>query len=82
MDKNGKIITELSPELAAKIWRQIERKRYNEKVSKDVLLHNLKQVKAEMGKLKKKFYKEQLPIAGISKCMDIITNKIGKINGK
>jgi len=80
MDKNGKVITELSDELAAKIWRQIERKRYNEKVSKEAVLHHLKQCKAEMGKLKKQFEREQLPIAGISRCMDIITNKIAKIN--
>lgn len=76
------LVTELTSELAEKIWKGLERKRYNEKVSKDVVLHNLKQVKAEMGKLKKQFERQQLPIAGINKCMDIITNKIAKINGK
>lgn len=82
MENKPKIVTELTPTLAEKIFKSIMRRQYNEKVSKDVVLHNLKQVKAEMGKLKKQFETEQLPIAGISKCMDIITNKIAKINGK
>lgn len=79
MDKNGKIITELSPELAAKIWRQIERKRYNEKVSKDVAVQHLKQLKAQMGKELKKdnycLYKD-----GVKACMEMIDKKIAKIN--
>jgi len=77
-----KIVTEPTPELADKIIRQIKRKWYNDKVSKETVLHNLKQVKAEMGKLKKQFEKQRLPIAGINKCMDIITNKIAKIKSK
>lgn len=81
-EQTGKIVTELTPELADKIFRQIKRKQYDDKVSKETVLHNLKQVKAEMGKLKKSFEKHQLPIAGINKCMDIITNKIAKINSK
>ena len=80
--KQKVLVTELTPQYAEKIFKSIMRKRYNDKVSKEAVLHNLKQVKAEMGKLKKKFEKEQLPISGISKCMDIITNKIDKTNGK
>lgn len=76
-----KIVTELTPELAAKIWRQIERKRYNDKVSKEAVLHNLKQLKAQMGKELKKdnycLYKD-----GVKACMKMIDNKIAKINGK
>lgn len=81
-EQTGKIVKELSPELADKIWKQIKRKQYDDKVSKETVLHHLKQVKSEMGKLKKQFEKQQLPIAGINKCMDIITNKITKINSK
>ena len=75
-----KIVTELTNELADKICKQIKRKQYDDKVSKETVLHHLKQCKAEMGKLKKQFEREQLPIAGINRCMDIITNKIAKIN--
>ena len=82
MENKPEIVTDLNIELSEKIIKSFMRKRYNDKVSKEAVLHNLKQVKAEMGKLKKKFEKEQLPISGISKCMDIITNKIDKINGK
>lgn len=75
------IVTELTPELAAKIWRQIERKRYNDKVSKEAVLHNLKQLKAQMGKRLKISANEDYQM-GISTCMDIIDNKIAKINGE
>jgi len=77
-----KIVTDLNTELSEKIIKSFLRKRYSDKVSKEAVLHNLKQLKAEMGKLKKQFERQQLPIAGINKCMDIITNKIAKINGK
>lgn len=81
MDKNVKVITELSPELAAKIWRQIERKRYNEKVSKEAVLRHLKQLKAQMGKaIKAECGMNTSHTEGIKRCMGMIDKKIAKIN--
>ena len=79
MDKNGKVITELTPQHAEKIFKSIMQKRYNEKVSKDVAVQHLKQLKAQMGKELKKdnycLYKD-----GVKACMQMIDKKIAKIN--
>lgn len=75
-----KPVTELSPELADKIWQSIQKQVYDEKVSKTAVLHHLKQLKAQMGKERKKC---SIGCAvGIDKCMDIIDKKIEKINKK
>ena len=80
------LVTELTPTLAEKIFKSIMQKRYNEKVSKDVVLQNLKQLKAQMGKEKKSIkYHEQYDVVRrdtIDLCMKMIDNKIAKINGK
>lgn len=70
---------ELTPELADKIWKGIQKKRYDEQVSKDAVLHYLKQLKAQMGKELKNAVTD-LRKGGIKTCMDMIDKKIAKIN--
>lgn len=82
IDRDFSPVTELTPDLADRIMNKFKRMQYDKKVSKNAVLHHLKQVKAEMGKLKKQFERQQLPIAGINKCMDIINKKIAKVNAK
>ena len=81
-EETPKIVTELTPELADKIWKSIQRKMYNDRVSKDAVLHHLKQLKAEFGKLKKKSSYQLYPLIyeeAITDCMGAIDNKINKI---
>ena len=80
---NYEIQRELTPELSEKIWRAIEKKLYDERVSKQAVLHHLKQLKAQMGKDKAKNgvnnyrYRD-----GVDACMTMIDKKIAKINLK
>ena len=72
-------IKKLTPDLADTILKSVQKRNYDAKVSKESVLHHLKQVKAEMGKqLRKKDY--CLVKDGIKTCMDIIDKKIAKIN--
>jgi len=77
------IVKELTPELAEKIWKSIEKKRYNDKVSQEAVLHHLKQLKAQMGKEKKQLRNcgtERYDYrSGIVECMTMIDKKIEKI---
>ena len=83
MDKNGKIITELTPQHSEKIFKSIMQKRYNEKVSKEAVLHHLKQLKAQMGKaIKAECGFNASYTNGIESCMKMIDNKIAKIKSK
>lgn len=73
------IITELTPELAKKIWKGIEKRIYDERVDKDHVLHHLKQLKVQIGKIRSGrnngYYLE-----AISDIMQVIDRKIAKIN--
>lgn len=44
--KENKIVKELIPELADKIWKSIEKHNYDNRVSKEKILHHLKQLKS------------------------------------
>lgn len=78
-EKSGNLVKELTPELADKIWKSIEKAQYDNRVSKEKVLHHLKQLKAQMGK-----YMQTLrgidERCGVQKCMEIIDKKIAKIN--
>ena len=67
--------------LSSKEEKAEEKVEKAEKEAKDAEKKAEKQ-QDKLEKEQKKFEKEQLPISGISKCMDIITNKIDKTNGK
>lgn len=69
---------ELTPELANKIWKSMQKKIYDEKVSKEAVLHHLKQLKAQMGKLAK----ISNSTSTVHICMDMIDKKINKIKSK
>lgn len=80
-----KISRELTPELADKIYVSVRDSIRRQKESKEQVLHHLKQLKAQMGKLKPKKNQIHTPPqqsyeVAISKCMDIIDKKISKIN--
>ena len=78
-----KIVTELTNELADKICKQIKRKQYDDKVSKETVLHHLKQLKAQMGKaIKAECGFNASYTNGIESCMKMIDNKIAKIKSK
>ena len=79
MESKPKIITELTLELADKIWNEVQKRMYDEKVSKDAVLHHLKQLKAQMGK-EKKIAICNIQRDAIDVCMKIIDKKIDKIN--
>lgn len=76
------VIRELTPELADKIWKDMEKRIYDDQVSKEKILQCLKQLKAQMGKLK-----SHHPINGnegvynsaIIHCITAIDKKIEKI---
>ena len=73
------IATELNPELADKIFRDAKIRVYNERVSKKAVLHHLKQLKAQMGKAAKNA-PTQLYRQAVLDCMEMISNKINKVN--
>ena len=52
---------------------------YNDKVIKDAELHHLKQLKAQMGKVAKNA-PTQLYRQAVLDCMEMISNKINKVN--
>ena len=73
------LVKELTPELADKIINAFKRKQYNDRVSKDAVLHHLKQLKAQMGKA---YHKSENMISthAYADCMQMIDKKISKIN--
>jgi len=80
----AKVIHTLTPELADKIYKSVCKANYDNKVSKDKVLHHLKQLKAQMGKLKSKderwMHVESAYNAAVTKCMEVIDKKIEKVN--
>ncbi len=79
---NVKIVRELTPELADKIFDSFRRTRDERQASKALVLHNLKQCKAQMGKLKSKKTAHVFTIDAIKDCMEIIDKKIAKIKSE
>lgn len=84
-EKSGskKVIKELTPELADKIWNSIQQSLHDKRVSKEMVLHHLKQLKSQMGKDKKKCENNILEWdwfgRGIECCMKMIDAKIEKV---
>jgi hypothetical protein len=79
MDKPPEIVKELTPELAGKIWNSIQMKMLGDKLSKEGTLHHLKQLKAQMGKLKSGV-PNMIYRGAVDDCMAAIDKKIEKIN--
>lgn len=80
--KEPKIVKELTPELADKIYKSVCKAQYDQKVAKEHVLFHLKQLKAQMGKLKSKNgdpTKEDVWNTAISWCQGTIDKKIKKI---
>jgi hypothetical protein len=79
-------VKELTPELADKIWKSFERTAYNNKVSKERVLHILKQLKASIGRMKNKASKNyrindlDAWFGGIHECNKLIDKEIEKAN--
>lgn len=75
---------ELTNELADKIWNSVQKKIDEDKIAKEKVLHHLKQLKAQMGKLKSKdarwMHVESAYNAALLKCVEMIDDKIAKIN--
>lgn len=75
------VVEELTPELADKIWKSVQKSLYDKKVSKEAVLHHLKQLKAQMGGIRVRY--GSLPkrtwTGAIDKCIDAVTKKIEKI---
>ncbi len=76
------VVKELTPELADKIWKDMQKRLYDEQVSKDAVLHHLKQLKAQMGKLKLDKSLTTSWNVPVQKCMEIIDKKITKIKAQ
>ncbi len=75
------MVHELTPALADKIFKDIQKKRYDETVSKASVIHHLKQLKAQMGKEKRNETTNDTSYRlGIEKCMEMIDKKIAKIS--
>jgi hypothetical protein len=81
--KEDKVVKELTPELSEKLWKGIQQKLHDQRVSKDMVLHHLKQLKAQLGKERVK------PVIGewdngyrqgISMAIIMIDKKIEKVN--
>lgn len=68
----------LTPKIAGEIWKSIQKRNYDAQVSKDAVLHHLKQLKAQMGKLKKAKQEAMYHVA-ITECMTMIDKKISKL---
>lgn len=79
-ENKPKIIKELPPDIIEKILKDFRKRAYDDKVSKEAVLHNLKQLKAQMGKIKATYMPEFQE--GIIECMNAIDKKIAKINSK
>jgi hypothetical protein len=77
-DPKPEIDAKLTPELADKIFKSVQKRLYDEKVSKEAVLHHLKKLKAQMGRYKNKIDSEYSWV--VTDCMEMITNKIKKIN--
>ena len=76
-------VTELTPELAYKMIESQGLKKLNQEISKEIVLHHLKQLKAQMGKEKWSDDPDEDTYAyGVQRCMQMIDAKISKINGK
>jgi hypothetical protein len=75
------LVKELTPELADKIWKGAQKKMYDDKVSKEAVLHHLKQLKAQMGKLKitESSTYDRCYNSGITDAMEAVDKKIAKI---
>ena len=80
MKERPQIVRELTPDLADKIINAFKVKQHNERVSKEAVLHHLKQIKAQMGKLKAKCIREKSATSNIDDCIEMIDKKIAKIN--
>lgn len=76
----SEIVRELTPELADKIFKSFQKKQYDDKVSKESVLHHLKQLKAQMGKERAKWKGFGLVQCAVDSCMEMIDKKIAKIN--
>lgn len=77
----SKIVKELTPELANKIYNQIFTKIQNDSISKRAVLHHLKQLKAQFGRLKSKNGINKMHYRNaIDDCMGAIDSKIKKLN--
>ncbi len=72
---------QLTPELAGKIFKSLQKEMYDAEVSKNAVLHHLKQLKAQMGKAKKEHgdYNRADYLKGIWKVEEMIDKKIAKI---
>lgn len=80
--KSNKIVYELTPELSEKLWNQIQQKLHDQNVSKEMVLHHLKQLKSQLGKEYRKNVTdryEQGYKMGIYATMGAIDKKIEKI---
>jgi len=75
-------VKELTPELADKIWKLIQKKQYDDKVSQEAVLHHLKQLKAQMGKKRKQYEPISILYVVISRCMEMVDQKIAKIKAQ
>ena len=75
-------VTELTPELSEKLFKQITQRIHDEKVSKEHVLHHLKQLKAQISKRHKSQTYKVLDKFTIDVCLEAIDKKITKINGK
>lgn len=73
--KKPEIVRELTPELAGKIWADIKGIITESSQSKRLTLHTLKQLKAQMGKIRKKALQEGQE-KWVDACMDRITKDI------
>lgn len=74
------IAKELTPELSRKLFNQITQQLHDERVSKEKVLHHLKQLKAQMAKFKKEVINPDEKWA-IAECMGMIDKKIAKVSG-
>ena len=70
---------ELTPELAQKIWNSVRMKMLGDRLAKDGTLHNLKQLKAQIGKLRKNYDGFGRAEIALDEVISIINKKIEKI---
>lgn len=78
--KQEVLVKELTPELADKLWKSVQKGLYDKRVSKEAVLHHLKQLKAQMGRaIKAEYGMNTSHTEGIKRCMVMIDNKIQKI---
>jgi len=76
-----KPVQELTPELADKLYKGIQKRLYDQRVSKEAVLHHLKQLKAHIGKIKKQTgFQNDNTQAAIDACIEQIDKKIAKVN--